>query len=437
LSWIALAILLALAFAYYVANGLRESTGSSPSSLRAVLLLALLAFNPYLTLFGCTMFSEVFFTCLVLATFLAIARPGIKWAIAAGLLAGCAYLSRTAGIALLVSIPLALAHKRDWRRAGAFAAAMLPAVISWTLWSRMHAPHPIDQTLMYYTDYTGYEFLNVDLHNLPVILWKNLDQLLYGMGSLVLPKIFDILPVKILTQVIAVAMIAGTSRLARKGVMRDYAWFALISAGILLIWHFPPTERFVLPLYPLLVAGLVAEIEHLASMLKSALRHKDRSQRVVAFGMAAVVAIVLSGALAAEGYVTFVFLHESAEQKAAKLRDQRVAYTWISANLPPDATVLSYDDPLLYLYAGRRGNYLPLLPRWWYAEDHAAMIGQYTAVADYCAARKLQFFYYTTQDLDRDLGEEDRQAVEVVVRTNRRLVPIFRHGIGTVFKVVP
>ena len=51
---------------------------------------------------------------------------------------------------------------------------------------------------MYYLNYIGYQFLNVDLHNFPVVLWRNLDQLLYGMGSLALPKIYDILPVKIL-----------------------------------------------------------------------------------------------------------------------------------------------------------------------------------------------------------------------------------------------
>src|SRR5580658_8571340 len=88
MSWMVLAVFLALASLYYRRSGLRDS--------RSWLLVALLAVNPYLVQFGCTMFSEVFFTCWLLAVFLALARPGIKWTIAAGLLAGCAYLSRTA-----------------------------------------------------------------------------------------------------------------------------------------------------------------------------------------------------------------------------------------------------------------------------------------------------------------------------------------------------
>jgi len=427
MSWMVLAILFGFVSLYYRRSGLGDS--------RSWLLVALLAVNPYLILFGCTMFSEVFFTCWVLAVFLALARPGIKWAITAGLLAGGAYLSRTAGIALFVSVPLALAIRKDWKRAAAFAVAMLPAVIGWTLWSRGHMLHPIDNTLMYYTDYTGYEFLNVDLYNLPTVVWKNLDKLLYGMGSLVLPAIFDGLPVKILTQVTAVAMIAGTVRLARRGIMEDYGWFAVVSTGILLVWHFPPNERFVLPLYPLLIAGLVIEIEHIGKMLRAGLRHKDFSQRAVAAAMAGVVAIVLGGALVTAGYVTFVGLRDSAEEKARKLADQKVAYTWMAANLPQDATVLSYDDPLLYLYAHRRGNYLPLLPRWWYGDDHASMVGAYADLQGYCTRRGLQYFYFTTRDLEREVGEDDRQAIERVVRANQALTPVFQYGIGTVYKV--
>ena len=191
----------------------------------------------------------------------------------------------------------------------------------------------------------------------------------------------------------------------------------------------------MLPLYPLLLAGLIAEIEHVVKMLKTALRHKDFGQRAVAAAMAGVVAIMFGAALVTQVYVTFVFLHESAEQKATKLADQRAAYTWMAANLPPDATVLSYDDPLLYLYAHHRGNYLPLLPRWWYAEDHKSMVEAYKDVVDYCQRRGLGYFYFTTQDLDREVGEDDRAAIERVVRANPQLIPIFQYGIGTVYKV--
>jgi hypothetical protein len=408
---------------------------------RTGLLVGLLGVSPYLILFGCSMFSEIFFTCWVLATFLALSRVRSTNAtglvLLAGFLGGCAYLSRTTGIALLVSVPAWMVWKKQWRNAALFSAAMLPEVIGWTLWTRTHLAPSSDPTLLYYTDYIRYQFLNVGFDNFPVVLWKNLDQVLYGMGSLVLPKIVDLLPVKILTQVIAIAMIAGTVRLARRGIAVEYALFALVSAGILLVWHFPPNERFVLPLYPLLLAGFLTEVEHIAIMLKTAFRHRDFGQRAVAGVMTAFLAAVLGCALALQFYMSFVFLHESGEQKSAKLRDLRSAYAWISANLPASAAILSYDDPLLYLYTSHRGNYLPLLPRWWYAENHAAILDAYRDLPAYCRSRGLDYVYFTTEDLSRETGDEDRQAVQRIVRDNPELTPIFQAGIGTVYKVLP
>src|SRR5439155_586734 len=120
---------------------------------------------------------------------------------------------------------------------------------------------------------------------------STLDQLLYGMGSLVLPKVLDGLPVKILTEALAVAMIVGAVRLARRGIAVDYALFALVSAGILLIWHFPPNERFVLPFFPLLLAGLVAEVEYI---VRAARRHKDFGQRVAGMMISGAMLFVLA-----------------------------------------------------------------------------------------------------------------------------------------------
>jgi glycosyl transferase family 87 len=427
--WVALAACLPLAWRLYRSDGSSEK--------RTWTLVALLGLSPYMILFGSTMFSEIFFTCFVLATFLLARREGTRAILAAGLMAGLAYLARTAGIALLISVPAWLLCKREVRRAGVFALTMLPFVAGWMLWSHANQLPGADATLTYYTDYLGYQFANVGFDNIVVVLWKNADQILYGMGSLVLPKVFDALPMKILTQVLAVAMLVGVVRMVRRGVAVDYALFAAVSTGILLVWHYPATERFVLPLFPLLIAGFLTEIEHLAKLLRSGLRHQDFGQRAVAAVFGAGVASVLIGALALQGYMTFVYLKESADQQRAKLADRRSAYQWMSANLPASAAVLSYDDSLLYLYSGHRGNYKPLMPRWWYAEDHASMVNAYRDLAAYCARRGLEYVYFTSEDLSRETGDEDRQAVERIIRSDPALVPIFSAGIGTVYRVRP
>jgi hypothetical protein len=424
--WTLMITLVALAWVLYARVGLPR--------WKYYTLGALLALNPYLILFGVTPFSEVFFTCFVLLTFVLIESARPTWIFAAGVIAGCAYLSRTAGIALL-TVPIWLLWRKQRKEAAIFLSAMSPFVIGWSLWSRSEMQAGSDITLVYYVDYLRYQFLNVGLDNVAVVLYKNFDQALYGIGSLILPKVIDFSPVKILTQTIGIASIVGVVRLVRRGVMVPYALFAFTSLLILVFWHFPPNERFVLPLLPLIALGFVEELEQLVRNLKLAFRHRDKSQRVAARVLASVAALLVAAIIGLQCFVTFSFLDESVRQKRAKLQDLTKAYSWISSNLSPSARILSYDDPLMYLYTGHQGNYLPLLPRFWYAEDHKKIVQAYRDLAEYCRSRGLDYIYFTTEDPGREVGEYDREKIAEAVKSNRQLTPLFHAGIGTLYRI--
>ena len=123
--WAALVLMLVLSWTLYM--DLRMPLW------RVYLLGALLGINPYLILFGVTPFSEILFTCFVLMALILADEDGLVWAILAGLAASAAYLTRTAGIALLVAIPAWFLWRRQTRKAVAFAVAMLPGILAWTL----------------------------------------------------------------------------------------------------------------------------------------------------------------------------------------------------------------------------------------------------------------------------------------------------------------
>jgi hypothetical protein len=366
-------------------------------------------------------------------------RPGNGAILLAGFAAACAYLARSAGVALVVSVPAVLLWKRDWRRAGLFLATSLPAVVVWSWWSRSHLPQSHDMSLLYYVDYMAFEKATVGLDNFGIVLWKNIDQILYGMGSLVLPKVVAFLPLKILTQMIAVAMLAGVVRLVRRGIAVDYAAFGLLSVGILAIWHYPPNERFVLPLFPLLLAGLVTELDHLADMLRKAFQHKDTSQRVVAMMFATGAAGIVAAAIGLQAYMTFGLLNQSAAQERSKVAERRTDYRWMAANLPAGANVLSNDDPLLYLTSGHRGNSMDglLMPRWWYADDQDSVVNAYKNAARYCRMRGLQYLYSTPDDLARFTEGSDIDKVLAAVRSDPNLKPVLTDSAGTLYRVSP
>ncbi len=434
LSWLAMPVLLILLARYYPSIGI--------SGARCWILLLLTAANPYNVLFSATLFSELWFTALLTGVLLVAQRAAeseasAAWAAAAGALSGAAYLTRSAGIVLLGSGALYLGMRRKPRAAAVFAGCMAPFVAAWLLWARLHQIPTADPAWIYYTDYVKYELYIVHWNNLHLVLWKNLDALLWGLGSMVLPKIADSLFVKILAQVLAVAMIAGVVRMARAGRAVHYALFAAGSAFLLVIWHFPPNERFVIPLFPLAIAGLLTEMEHFAAMLRAVRRHKDRSQRVAGAIMAAAAALALAASLAVQAYVTGIYLNDSAARARAQNSDRTAAYAWIRANLPADATVIAYDDPVFYLHTGRAAIRRTIPPSIWYADDHEGAVELYRNLAAYAREQGAQYVYYTTADLRRDMSEDDASAMERQLAANPDLQPVFRAGIGTIYRVRP
>ena len=84
-----------------------------------MLLTAALGLSPYMALFGSMMLTEVFFTCFVLAALILARRPGNGAIVLAGLAVACAYLARTAGIALVISIPALLLVEAGMAAGGA------------------------------------------------------------------------------------------------------------------------------------------------------------------------------------------------------------------------------------------------------------------------------------------------------------------------------
>lgn len=432
LSWLALPLMLVQLATYYPRMDI--------SGWKMWLLLVALALNPYSILFSAILLSELWFTALLISALFLVERAvepdaAFGWPIAAGLVSGLAYLTRSAGIVLLASGISYFFLKRQRRKAWFFTAAMFPFIACWMLWSHIHQVPTTDPAMVYYTNYLRGELDDISLSNIHLVLWKNLDEVLWSLGSMVLPKITDSRFLKILAQVMAVAMISGVVRMVKRGKGVHYTIFSIGSVLLLLIWHYPPDERFVLPLVPLALAGLLTEMTHFIGILRVSFHHQERSQRIAAGAIAFTGILLALGAVGLQAFVDSRFLEQTARQERAHQADLRSAYKWMRSHLPSGATVVSFSDPELFLYTGHTaiGRLFPA--KLWYSDDSMAIRALYQQLPAYARAHNATYFYYTTEDLPRVMEEADAKAIEQAIRSNPEFSPIYEQGIGTLYRV--
>ncbi len=384
ISWLAFPAILVQLAAYYPRLGI--------TGWRTWVLLCLIAMNPYAIFFSSQLLTELSFLALILSTMLLVehaVKPGAAktWALAAGVMGGLAFLTRSAGIAMLAAALVYFWMRRDRTKIGApggsaagywpgwyFAAAAFPFVAGWTLWTQLHRVSSSDAVRLFYTDYLGYEFYNVSLRHAPLLLWKNLDGLLWGLGSLVQPKVTDSELLKIAAFLIAAAMISGVVRMVRRGQGVLYTLFAAGSGAILLVWHYPPNERLLLPIFPLALAGLLTEVEHFAAMLRTGLHHADRSQRAAAGALSTVAILTFAGSIAMQIYVAASYMPENAHERRLVQVDRVASYGWILGHVPREASILADDEAAVFLYTGRHATGRPVPPLLWYQEDRAHIV---------------------------------------------------------------
>ncbi len=401
------------------------------------LVVGLFALNPYVLFFVSNLGSEMLFMIFLLGAILVAERQGAKdesdtWRrpLLAGGIAGAGYLTRTSGIALLPAAVIYYFWKRKPRGALWFTVAMLPEIAGWTLWSRMHAAPGHDLVTLCYTNYLGYYLTNVGWDNLGHILWRNLGALLESMGSLVFPQMMQGWPAKLILVPLAVAMILGCIRMVREGFGALYAFFAGISAAMLLIWHYEPNQRFILPLAPLLLAGFCFEMAHVSRWLQRALVDGNRSARAAAYGFAGYAAILLTVGLVLQIGMYVGVVPKMARDDRENSLAYRSLYGWIASHLPADASILWQDDTALYLATGRRTASFVVPPREFEATGgDAGEASRYRRIAEYARQEHLDYV------LLAKIGLRHNDEVLRDAAANPNLEPVHEEVGGVLYRV--
>jgi len=386
------------------------------------LLVLVAGLSPIAAVFSFSLMPELLFTALLLGSVWLAERSlqpnASRWLpVLAGICGAFAYLTKSSAAPLLLTAPICFVLRKQFGNALRFFVAMLPAVAGWQWWVSQHLSRSWDLVTLYYTNYVGFQIYNVPLRDLPLVMWHNLDGFLMGAGRLLT---FDIPVGSVhLERVVAVAAIAGCVRLARKTSKLQYPLAALGMSGVLLIWHYTPDQRFVFPLYPLLLAGLWTELANVFVALKASWKKPAIADR-----SAAVVGTGLLGALAAFIACTtvfglFWFLPELFNSYRTALEQKRPAYDWVARNTPQRANVFAYDDPVLYLYTGRKSCNMPIPTKLYYHNDDAGIDKLLHTIPDFSRQYNLGYVLLAHDDFYRDLHENGARHLSEAVESSR------------------
>lgn len=248
----------------------RKVAGVGP----ALAAFTLLAVNPSLLNVGVTMLSEAPYLGFSVAALVASAfapAASSRTAYLATFLALAAFLTRSAGLALVLGIGLWLLQRRRRRELFAYAVASLVVVGGWFAYTRM-VPHEVAGR-SYRTDLAGFDAAATPQAPSRVgLAYRNA----VGYGTDALPSALA-LPTIPGTKIDNVLWLAALVALGGVGIVRlgqtvpAVGWYLVLSAALLAAWPWRQ-DRLLLPLVPFVLAAILIGAHHLARSLGSRTR---------------------------------------------------------------------------------------------------------------------------------------------------------------------
>jgi hypothetical protein len=240
-------------------------------------MFAQLPFPPFVGIIAClcllargatvllsvTLLSDLWFCCEVILVLMLAERAcdsDSRWnvAVAAGLGAALAYLTKSSAAPLLASVSALMVLGGRWRQAMIYVGTAAPAVLAWSIWSFSHPHRVADYNDVFYSSYLGEFAYKKALQGIYPPLWSHVRQLLPQLGEILIPSFLPESAFAWLRGVIGMVGVLGIFRLCHSGRPKQYTAFAGLYALETCLWPSPLSARYVLPVVFLWIAGVMS-----------------------------------------------------------------------------------------------------------------------------------------------------------------------------------
>jgi|GEM_PF-1357905 len=390
------------------------------------ILCAFLALNGVFIMFSQVLMTELMFTCLLLGALQFLersAKPESSDAnvLVAGVLAAAAFLTKVAGAPLLLIVPPYLVYRKKTRAALWFLIVMLPPVIGWAIWTHLHQSRSTDLVTLYHTSYFGFHVYNLARTPLFRIVQDNLAGILSSIGGLFAVNPSGVTWIRVMSLPVAILAIVGTARatiLTGALVHLAYTISFLLS---LLLWHFPPDERYLMPVFPIFLAGLAAELRHIYISIRRSFRTPILIQRLFASLTAAALCALGLLCAALTVWVVFSYLPNLTVEERRQLAKYRKAYAWIKQNTSKDSYFLAQYDTRLFLYTHRPATRLHIPPFLGYETDRRDLLEYLAGLGNLMRQNGIHYALVGPSDLYLPIVPEESRRLQKRLFSDRSI----------------
>lgn len=415
----------------------------------ALLVVGLAAINWRTVIPATSVCSEMLFAMLsVAALYQAEQAPEpnkIKRASAGvmlGTLIGLAILTRSSGVALLISIALYYAIVRQWRRALAPLVIGGLVLAGWLGWCYMNRTPVEGVNVAYYTSYLGHfketvEDLSAVNHTSAVVTVLGIvgrNAFMLAIASIPVVCLGIGYEALVYLGFTFLFFAAGFWRHWSRGVRLLHVYVVCYLVLHFFWLPFVSYDRFLIPLLPFLLLFLIVEFEASAALVRRELSSGDTLKRVSAAFIG--LALVLLAGIMAHNYSFDVYNSVrigSFRKPSGPPADDREAIEWIKDNTDVSDVLLCYRDPMYFLYTGRKATrFFPMKAGiTWRPNQHL--------VFDIVTQSRARYLIITASDFETDYEPElERQSFRSLIDQHTEIfTPAFEaeNGRSIIYRV--
>jgi|GEM_PF-963997 len=423
----------------------------------ALIVVAMTALNWRTMILATSVYSEILFALLAVAALHLTekhdrAANSSLTGVFAGIVIGLAFLTRTSGIALLISAAAYYAIRRQWKKAVAPIVVASLFVIGWVVWCSVNKTSAQGVNVAYYTSYVGHlnqvvadlqaqsgssrlavladmavqNFVGGILISVPLVSTGLSYNAFTGLGSFAISA-------GICAAFLSLVLLAtGFGRTVAKRIRLLHIYVAAC-LGLYLFW-LPDVsyDRFLMPLLPFLLLFLVSELGVLALLARKGIQSGKTAGKISGVLISLVLILVLGVTIYGHGsgmYSSFLSLRTS----AARAADDARAISWINENAESSDVLVCYRDPKYFLYTGHKAvRSFPMTEGFTWEEDQPSMEKLSQAVFRIIDEAGARYLVVTATDFElEDRPEQHRKIFDLLIaRHPRTFVLVFESTDG-------